>query len=192
MAVVCRASSVPFALRTAAEQEGLVDAFGRYLNSLSEPVQFVIRAEPIDLAPLVSALEMAAPALPHPGLEDAALAHARFLGELAETRDLLRRQVLVVLHQSPGEGARERLARRAEEAVVSLAGAGVTLTVLGGHEVGAVLERALDPAAPARPRRSFTEVVTRSGHGSDLRRQVGFADCDLGDEARRNDERRRT
>ncbi len=104
--------------------------FGRYLNSLAEPAQVLIRAEPIDLAPAIAELERAAPGLPHPGLEEAAREHARFLADLAATRDLLRREVLVVLRQPAGDGAAGRLRRRAEEASAALAAAGVTLEVL--------------------------------------------------------------
>ena len=150
-AVLCRASAVSFSLRTATEQEALVAGFGRYLNSLSEPTQILIRAEPIDLGPMIADLERAAPALPHLGLEDAARAHARFLGELAATRDLLRREVLVVLRQRGGEGARARLLRRAEEATAALSAAGVTLALLAGDEASSCLGRALDPAGLPGP-----------------------------------------
>ncbi len=88
LAMICRASSVSFSLRTPVEQEALVAGFGRYLNSLGEPAQVVIRAEPIDLGPVIAELERGAPALPHPGLEEAARAHARFLAELGRTRCL--------------------------------------------------------------------------------------------------------
>jgi hypothetical protein len=146
-AVLCRASSVTFSLRTAAEQEALVAGYGRWLNSLAEPVQVLVRAEPVDLAPMIEALEDAAPALPHPGLETAATEHARFLADLGARRTLLRRQVLVVLRQPPGTDAAERLARRAAEATAALAAAGVVLTVLDGPAARAALVAAVDPVA---------------------------------------------
>ena len=147
LAVLCRASSVTFSLRTPLEQEALVAGFARWLNSLTEPVQVVVRAEPVDLAPMVDALRADAPSLPHPGLEAAACAHAGFLADLSGRRTLLRREVLVVLRQPLGDGARDRLRRRADEAASSLAGAGVTLTVLDGPAARRCLARALDPGA---------------------------------------------
>jgi hypothetical protein len=163
-AVVCRASAVTFSLRTPVEQEALVAGFGRYLNSLAEPVQVLIRAEPVDLSPTIAQLERVAPGLPHPGLEEAACKHARFLSDLAANRDLLRREVLLVLRQPVGTDARSRLRRRAEEATVALAAAGVTLVILAGEEAGACLSRALDPADPFRSGgfSAAAEVVTRS------------------------------
>lgn len=182
LAVVCRASSVTFSLRTPAEQEALVAGFARYLNALADPVQLLVRAEPVDLAPMVRALLDAAPGLPHPGLEDAARDHAAFLAGLGERRTLLRREVLVVLRH-PGaanadraDGAAERLRRRAEEAVSGLAAAGVVLTVLDGDAATACLARALDPSRTDRPEGTaasgavVTSAVVTGTRGMEVRR----------------------
>jgi hypothetical protein len=150
LAIVCRASAVTFALRTPTEQEALVAGFARFLNSLAEPVEVLVRAEPVDLTPTIDALLDSAPGLPHPALETAARGHARFLAELAERRDLLRREVLVVLRQRGGDDAAGRLHRRAAEAGAALGAAGVTLGVLDGPEVAVCLARALDPAGTTR------------------------------------------
>jgi hypothetical protein len=155
LAVICRASAVTFSLRTPAEQEALVAGFARFLNSLSEPVEIVVRAEPVDLTDAIDALLDAAPGLPHPALEAAARRHARFLADLADRRDLLRREVLVVLRQAlqsnrAGDDPAGRLHRRASEAATALAAAGVTLTVSDGAAAAACLARALDPAGTTR------------------------------------------
>ncbi|SEP54535.1 PrgI family protein, partial [Amycolatopsis saalfeldensis] len=50
VAMVAVASTVNFALRTPGEQEALVASFGRYLHSISAPVQILIRAERLDLS----------------------------------------------------------------------------------------------------------------------------------------------
>ena len=92
-------STVNLALRTPAEQDALTAAFGRWLNSVTGPVQILIRAGRADLSGAVAALEDTAPALPDPALEDAALDHAAFLTELAASRDLLTRQVLLVTRE---------------------------------------------------------------------------------------------
>ena len=151
LALLCRASAVTFSLRTPVEQEALVAGFARFLNSLAEPVQILVRAEPVDLTPTVDALLDAAPGLPHPALEAAARGHAQFLADLAARRDLLRREVLVVLRQPAGGDDAGRLHRRAAEATAALGAAGVALTVLDGPAAAACLTRALDPATPGRP-----------------------------------------
>jgi hypothetical protein len=150
-AVICRASAVTFSLRTPTEQEALVATFARWLNGLDRAAQILVRAEPVDLTPSIDALLNAAPALPHPALESAARGHAAFLADLAARRDLLRREVLVVLRQpaqstNAGADAPARLHRRAAEAATALAAAGVTLIALEGSAAATCLTRVLDPA----------------------------------------------
>ena len=82
-AVAAAVSTVNLALRTPAEQDVLTAAFGRWLNSLTGPVQVLIRASHADLSGAVADLEEGAPALPDPALEAAALDHAAFLAGLA-------------------------------------------------------------------------------------------------------------
>ena len=82
-AAVCAVSTVNFALRSPAEQDALTAAYGRWLHSLTGPVQILIRTGHADLACAISRLRENAPALPDPALEHAALAHAGFLAGLA-------------------------------------------------------------------------------------------------------------
>lgn len=99
VAAVAVCSTVNFALRTPAEQDSLVVAFGRYLHSLTAPVQILIRAERLDLSAQITELDAYAPSLPHPALETAAREHADYLAHLGRTTDLLRRQVLLILRE---------------------------------------------------------------------------------------------
>ncbi|EWC64493.1 hypothetical protein UO65_0100 [Actinokineospora spheciospongiae] len=99
LAVVAVASTVNFALRTANEQEALVASFGRYLHSLTAPVQVLVRTERLDLSGQIAELRERAGGLPHPALEAAAVEHADYLAHLGAQSDLLRRQVLLVLRE---------------------------------------------------------------------------------------------
>ena len=167
-ALVCAAQTVSFSLRTPAEQRGLVVAFGRYLNSLAAPVQVLVRSEPVDLGSEVAELRAEAGGLPHPALEAAALAHAGFLEELAASRDLLARRVLVVLRdRAGGPDAPGRLRRRAADAAAALAPAGVVLLVLDGPGALGVLCGALDPWAPPRPAGLASPGAVITGPGPD-------------------------
>ncbi|MDX3663668.1 PrgI family protein [Streptomyces sp. ID05-26A] len=105
LAVVAVASTVNFALRTPSEQESLVASFGRYLHSLTAPVQVLVRAERLDLSGQIGELRERAGGLPHPALEAAALEHADYLVQLGEQTDLLRRQVLLILREPMGAAA---------------------------------------------------------------------------------------
>ncbi|WP_414939750.1 PrgI family protein [Amycolatopsis sp. cmx-11-51] len=102
LAVVAVASTVNFALRTPAEQESLVASFGRYLHSLTAPVQVLVRTERLDLSGQIAELRTRAGGLPHPALEAAAVEHADYLVQLGEQTDLLRRQVLLILREPMG------------------------------------------------------------------------------------------
>ncbi|GGN23757.1 hypothetical protein GCM10011609_76750 [Lentzea pudingi] len=105
LAVVAVASTVNFALRTPSEQESLVASFGRYLHSLTAPVQVLVRTERLDLSGQIDELRDRAGGLPHPALEAAALEHADYLVQLGEQTDLLRRQVLLILREPMGAAA---------------------------------------------------------------------------------------
>ncbi|MEV7040468.1 PrgI family protein [Amycolatopsis sp. NPDC051061] len=98
-AVVAVCSTINFGLRTPAEQEALVTSFGRYLHSLTAPVQVLVRAERLDLSGQIGKLREQAGGLPHPALERAAREHAEYLDQLGRATDLLRRQVLLILRE---------------------------------------------------------------------------------------------
>jgi len=156
-AAVAAVSTVNFAPRSPGEQDALTAAYGRWLNSLTGPVQILVRAGRADLSAAVAALREAAPALPHPALEQAALQHAGFLEHLAAERDVLTRQALLIVRE-PGHGAGRadvtaagRALQRAGEAARLLAGAGLQVQVLDGGQVTALLAACADPAAPPQP-----------------------------------------
>ena len=144
---IAAATTVNLALRTGAEQEALCAALGRWLNSLQGPAQILIRACRIDLTAMAAQITATAPALPHPALEEAALGHAAFLTQLAASRDLLARQVLLAV-RGPDPGA---AARRLAGAARDLAAAGITLTPLDGPAATAALAACCAPGQPPPP-----------------------------------------
>jgi hypothetical protein len=151
-AAVAAVSTVNFALRTPAEQDALAAAYGRWLNSLTGPAQILVRAGRADLSAAVAVLREAAPALPHPALEQAALEHAGFLEGLAAGRDVLTRQALLVLREpGHGGGTSGRALQRAGEAARLLAAADLQVQVLDGGQVTVLLAACADPAAPPLP-----------------------------------------
>ena len=154
MAVVCRASSLNFALRSEMEQAALVEGFARLLNALDAPVQFLVRSNRADLRAMVDLLEERAGGLPHPALEDAAREHAGFLRSLGSRRDVLQRQVLVCFRDLGGSGGESasRLDHRVEETAALLRGMGIRLTRLEGEDAADLLVRASDPEAAPPPR----------------------------------------
>jgi hypothetical protein len=151
-ALICQATPVNLGLRTPAEQQGLLAGFARLLQALTQPVQLLVRTDRADLGPLVTRLRDGAAGLPDPSLEQAALAHARWLQTLTSQQQVRRRLLLVVLHQLPGTAdPTAALARQAEQAAGLLATAGVTLTRLDGEAAARLLQAAADPDSPPRP-----------------------------------------
>ncbi|MER5638870.1 PrgI family protein [Kitasatospora sp. NPDC002227] len=151
-AAIGEAGTVNFALRTGAEQQVLVSAFGRWLNSLSGPVQILVRTRRLEIGSRVADLEQAAPALPHPLLEQACLAHADFLADLAQQQELLQRQVLIVHRDnSTDPGAAGRTLRRCDETAGLLAAAEIAVRTLRGAAAYAALSAACEPDTPPHP-----------------------------------------
>ncbi|GIJ64887.1 PrgI family protein [Virgisporangium aurantiacum] len=141
------ATTVNVGLRTAGEQAAIVGAYGRWLNSLTGPVQIVVSTQRVDLASQAIRIADAAPHLPHPALSDAALDYAEFLEQVAEQRDPLCRTVTVAC--TAPAGSRGEAMRRAEHTGAALAAVGCRAAVVDAATATAVLTAAVDPFQPA-------------------------------------------
>jgi hypothetical protein len=163
-AAVVAAGTVNLGLRTSSEQAALIAGFGRWLNSLSSPAQIVVSTHPVDLHAHAATVAVQAQLLPNPALAAAAADHARYLAELADSRDPLRRQVLIVTHTEPGQPA-AAAARRGADTARALTGLGVQARQLDGPAVVAALTAAVDPYTPPAPgRRATPDAVITTRH----------------------------
>lgn len=149
-AAIVACGTVSFALATFGEQEAMVAGFARCLHSLSSPVQILVRAERMNLAPMADRVITTAPTLPDPQLEAAAREHAAYLDELAARTELLWRQVLLIVRDphTAAEADSTPVLRQAENVAAALAAAGVDARALDGPAVSAVLAAACDPNNP--------------------------------------------
>lgn len=166
------ASTVSWGLRNGGEQDAMVAGLARWLHALSAPTQILVRAMPLDLSGNITTLQAAAAGgLGHPALDQAAADYAAYLAELAATRDLLCRQVVLVFREPnpPGtaptseqaqarrdRAALTRLARRLAEASDLLAPAGITVTPLDADQAALILHTTTNPypdhtPAPGQP-----------------------------------------
>ncbi|MGI5206254.1 PrgI family protein [Spirillospora sp. CA-108201] len=168
VAVIVRAGTLTFGLRTPGEQAGLVAVFGRWLNSLDAPVQLLVQARPVDLTGLADHITQHAPALPDPALEQAAREHAAFLTDLGAAHDLLIRQILIVItdhtrsagpapalpwrkdtrHRVGRDAGAAVALRRAGEAVQALCALAIPAEVLDAASATAVIAGSLSPGEP--------------------------------------------
>lgn len=159
--LLATAGGTSFGLRGDEEQVALVEAYGRWLHSLTEPAAITVRSEPVDLAGKAADLRDGADELPHPALARAAGGHADFLQELGNGDGVRRRQIVLTLTTATKDrdAATATLHRNAEEARELLRAAGVDLRPLDGEDAAALLGHAIDP--PGLPAGShLTGVVT--------------------------------
>lgn len=193
-------STVAWTLRSTSEQDALVAAFARWLHSLSEPVQILIRAVPLDLAGHISTLDDAATEMggelgQQSALAEAAADHAEYLRSIADQHDLLRRQVILVFREPALLGpvtsqavqvrrdraALDRLARRLSDATELLSPAGITVTALDAEQAATVLDSACRPLVsasaphpqPAQP----TKQPEPARRGPDRREPAPHGEC---------------
>ncbi len=127
---VLEVGSVNFGLQGEHQQEVLVASYAAFLNSLTFPVQVLVRVLPLDLDRYVGDLERRArDALPEP-MAELARDHAAFLRRLARNRTLLERRFYLVVpagRDATGPDRGWRLLRRAP--ALDLAAARRQLTV---------------------------------------------------------------
>ncbi|MFD3596408.1 PrgI family mobile element protein [Nocardia sp. NPDC058640] len=99
LAIIAAAGTVNLALHTPEEQDSLVAQLGRWLHSLSQPVQILLRSTRLDLTGHINGLRTAAEVM-SPELATAATDHADHLAGMARDELLLRRQVLLVWRET--------------------------------------------------------------------------------------------
>lgn len=164
VSVVCRASPFNLALRSEKEQQAIVDAFGRFLNSLSHEVEILVRSSRPDLTERLKALEQIIAALPHPLLEERGRRHIEFLKVLSARADVVRRDAFLCFRENgASDEARTRLRRHVDEASTLLRPAGVHLSVLSESEVrtlvGSMTDRALYLPRPTSAGRLLPDTL---------------------------------
>jgi hypothetical protein len=177
LALVCAVTPVNLMLRSPSEQDQLVAGMARWLHSLTQPVQVLVRTTPLDLTGHIAELCEQADRRPHPALAAAAHAHADHLTDLTHHTDLLRRRIYLVFHEpvparqphpsrKPGASGRagwirravraaeDQLLRRAEEADQLLGAIGARVTPLDPAATTRALLTATNPDQhlyPPRP-----------------------------------------
>lgn len=145
--LLLRASAASFALRSEDEQQALLEAFGRFLNGLADPIEICVRSEPVNLDDWAEQLVRSLPANATDAVKLAAAGHARFVMQLAEQAEVRRREIVLILKTGEREraSAKTTLERRSDEAIDLLQAAGVELQPLNGRQTVALLARTLDP-----------------------------------------------
>lgn len=107
---VLQAGCVNFALKSESEQDAILAGYRRFLNSLSYPLQILIRVVPTDVGAYLAAIEDGQPERSET-LRRLARDHTAFVRRIARERTLLDRRFYVVVPSgSRAPGARRGLA----------------------------------------------------------------------------------
>ena len=96
-AVVLRTSAVNFDLLTEIEQVAIVSAFGQTLNSLSFPIQIVIRSQRLDITSYLRLLDMAISRQPNPLLSALMERYRLFVQSLIKQNEVLDKHFFIVI-----------------------------------------------------------------------------------------------
>ena len=94
---VLEVAGVPFGLMSETEQRVVLANFATFLNSLSFPVQTLVRVLPVDIDGYLGRIEQRARGELPQRLSELALDHVAFVRTMARSRNLLERHFYVIL-----------------------------------------------------------------------------------------------
>lgn len=104
VALVMRTTAVNFDLLSEAEQDATIYAYGAFLNSLSFPVETLIRNKKADITAYFQSLEQAEASQPNPDLKRQIQKYEDFLQSIVQQKTVLDKQFYLIINYSPLEG----------------------------------------------------------------------------------------
>ena len=151
---VLEVDGVPFGLKSDAEQEAIVASFAGFLNSLSFPIQLLVRIVPIDVDRYLHRIEQRARQVLPARVAELALDHIAFVRARAQSQTLVEHHFYAIvpaqdrrfrglprLFRKPrnpeleGEAARRLLQFRCDEVARQLGRCGLGVRRLGDTEL---------------------------------------------------------
>lgn len=88
-ALVLQANAVNFDLLSEKEQDAMIAAYSALLNSLSFPLQIIIRSRKMDISGYLAAIEQQAQGQPNPYLREKILSYKEFVAGLVQKGEVL-------------------------------------------------------------------------------------------------------
>jgi len=96
-ALVIQATAVNFDLLSEREQDAMIAAYSALLNSLSFPLQILIRSRKMDISTYLSSIDQQAKVQPNPYLRERMLTYKEFVGGLVQKGEILDKRFYVVI-----------------------------------------------------------------------------------------------
>lgn len=102
-AVVLRTTALNFSLLSENEQEAVTLAYAALLNSLSFPIQIIVRSQKKDISKYLSFLDEQEKAQTNPKLRGVMAAYKNFVSQIVKKRNVLEKEFFIVIPFSPVE-----------------------------------------------------------------------------------------
>lgn len=96
---VLQTTAVNFDLLSEIEQDAMISAFSMLLNSLSHPIQIVIRSKRLDITKYIEKVNKVERKLEDPLLRKQAQSYRKFLQEVIEKNDVLDKKFYLVMRE---------------------------------------------------------------------------------------------
>lgn len=97
VAAVLSTTAVNFALLSEMEQDALISAFSMLLNSISYPIQIVIRSKRVDISKYLTKVVLVERGLSDPLLKKQAQSYRKYIQELIKVNEVLDKRFYVVI-----------------------------------------------------------------------------------------------
>lgn len=102
-ALVLRASALNFSLLSEKEQEAITYAYAAFLNSLSFPIQIVVRSQRKDVSNYLNYLQEQEEKQKNPLLREVMSSYQQFVGQVVKKRNVLEKEFFLIIPFSPYE-----------------------------------------------------------------------------------------
>lgn len=102
-AIIMRASALNFSLLSEKEQEAITYAYSAFLNSLSFPIQIIVRSQKKDVTNYLNYLKEEADKQTNAQLKKLITSYQTFVSQIVKKRNVLEKEFFVVVPFSPYE-----------------------------------------------------------------------------------------
>lgn len=101
--LVLRSSSLNFSLLSGREQEAVTYAYAALLNSLSFPIQILVRSHKKDIARYISYLASKEKGIDNQKLKELMASYRNFVSQIVKKKNVLEKEFFIVIPFSPSE-----------------------------------------------------------------------------------------
>jgi hypothetical protein len=117
MRAVMLASSVNFSLKSEDEQQGMIQGYMSFLNSLEEPIQIVIQSRKLNIDDYLLRLKEQEKQLTNELLRTQIADYRQFIGELVVLGEIMQKKFFVVVPYNPASTTRKGFFARMTEII---------------------------------------------------------------------------